>query len=101
MCMRIYSRSNAAKSLDGASYCKQIMIQRYCKSSQSVSKAKKLDIIQWPSQVTWLDFNPTEHALQLLQSGQKWRKNHKQEKTVGGCSEDLAEHLKEETQQGF
>lgn len=57
-------------------------------------QGKELDIIQWPSQVTWLDFNPTEHALQLLQSGQKWRKNHKREATVGGCSEDLAEHLK-------
>ncbi len=60
------------------------------KSNQGVLKVKKLNILQWPSQSP--DFNPIEHAFNLLNDKTKGRKTHKQGTTEVSCSKGLAEH---------
>ncbi len=60
------------------------------KVTEEFLKVKKLNILQWPSQSP--DFNPIEHAFNLLNDKTKGRKTHKQGTTEVSCSKGLAKH---------
>lgn len=68
---------------------------RTAKAPKKLLKAKKWDILQWPSQSP--DFNPREYDFQLLETNLKAERLRNQQQLKVAAVMGLADHLRGET----